>query len=129
MSDQEKQMTIITPDLVDAAAKVCHEANRAWCELNKDFTQPHWEMAPDWQRSSARQGVMFHFTNPDSKPADSHNEWLKAKEGWVYGDVKSSLDKTHPCIMPFEKLPKSQQMKDFIFHGIAHAMARAYGIQ
>jgi hypothetical protein len=121
----------ITPDMIDATAKVCHEANRAWCELTQDFTQPHWEMAPDWQKNSARAGVRFHFSNPDSKPEDSHKEWFKAKEaeGWVYGDTKDTEAKRHPCMVPFEKLPKSQQMKDHIFHAVCHAMAKGYEIR
>ena len=127
----DKPMIAVTPDMVTSVAKVCHEANRAYCELIQDFTQPHWEMAPEWQRNSAIAGVNFHFAHPDSKPEDSHKEWLKVKEaeGWTYGEVKDTEAKKHPCMVPFEKLPSNQQMKDFIFHGIAHGMARGYGIQ
>jgi hypothetical protein len=122
---------VITPEMIESAAKVCHDANRAWCELQKDYSQPSWELAPEWQKESARKGVLFHFTHPDSKPEDSHNEWLKVKEaeGWTYGDVKDPDTKKHPCMVPFEKLPEMQKMKDHIFHGICHGMARGYGIR
>ena len=124
-------MVTLTPDMIEAAAKVCHEANRAWCELMQDFSQVRWEEAPDWQRESAKKGALFHFNNPDSKPEDSHNEWLKEKraDGWVYGESKDSELKHHPCMVAFEKLPQNQQMKDFIFHGICHSMAKGYGLR
>lgn len=113
-----------------AIAKVCHEANKAYCESINDFSQPSWAMAPEWQKTSAKLGVMFHLEHADSKPSDSHANWSKVKvaDGWVYGEVKDPDAKppTHPCLVPFEQLPKAQQMKDFIFHGIVHAMNKGF---
>ncbi len=37
-------------------ARVCHEVNKAYCEALGDNSQPTWEDAPEWQRSSARMG-------------------------------------------------------------------------
>lgn len=115
---------------IETIAKICHEANRAYCETLKDFSQTSWEMAPQWQKESAIKGVLFHLNTPNSTPADSHTSWLKEKEatGWVYGEVKDPDAKppTHPCCVPFERLPIAQQMKDFIFHGIVHAMKNGY---
>lgn len=31
-------------------AKVCHEANKAYCETLGDYSQPEWEAAPAWQK-------------------------------------------------------------------------------
>lgn len=74
-------------------AKVCHEANRAYCESIGDTSQPVWETAPQWQKDSAVNGVQFHIDNPNAKPEDSHNSWLKQKEeeGWKYGEVKNPV--------------------------------------
>ena len=33
-------------------AKVCHETNRAYCQATGDFSQPVWELAPEWQKQS-----------------------------------------------------------------------------
>jgi hypothetical protein len=38
---------------VEQIARVCHETNRAWCEVNGDFSQMTWDNAEDWQRQSA----------------------------------------------------------------------------
>lgn len=105
-------------------AQVAHEANRAWCEVCGDGTQPPWQDAPDWQRESAVQGVLFHVTHPDAGPEASHENWRKHKlaEGWTYGPEKDPDAKTHPCLVPFEELPAEQQAKDHLFRAVVHAL-------
>lgn len=108
-------------------ARVCHEVNRAYCESLGDASQVSWEQAPQWQKDSAVTGVRFHLANPESKPSDSHESWLKQKEkdGWKYGEKKDADKKEHPCFVPFEKLPKEQQAKDFLFLGVVRALEKA----
>ena len=62
---------------IDRIAKVCHEANRAYCEALGDHSQVPWEVAPAWQRESARMGVDFHLMG-DFGPEASHISWLQA---------------------------------------------------
>lgn len=102
---------------------LCHEANRAYCEALGDTSQPAWADAPDWQKNSARTGVRLHLDNPEAGPAASHESWFaeKVATGWTYGAVKDPEAKTHPCMVPFDQLPREQQAKDFIFRGIVHA--------
>jgi hypothetical protein len=104
-------------------ACVCHEVNKAYCESQGDTSQPSWEDAPDWQKSSALMGVDLHFTQ-NVGPQASHETWMAQKvgEGWVYGEVKDPEAKTHPCIVPFDQLPVAQQAKDFIFRAVVHAL-------
>lgn len=105
-------------------AQVAHEANRAYCATLGDNSQPAWEDAPEWQRSSAVNGVTFHLKNlsngVDPQPSASHESWLKQKteEGWKYGEVKDPEKKEHPCFVPYEQLPTEQKAKDYIFAGI-----------
>lgn len=108
-------------------AKICHEANKAYCATIGDNSQPSWEEAPQWQRDSAITGVRFHSLNEYTTPADSHKSWLKQKvdEGWVYGTIKDAELKTHPCIMNYEGLPITQKVKDYIFKGIVDAYKTA----
>lgn len=103
-------------------ASICHAANKALCESNDDMSQPTWEDAPDWQKASAINGVIFHLSG-DHGPEESHESWMREKifNGWVYGPEKDAEKKTHPCIMPFEKLPFEHQMKDHLFASIVHA--------
>lgn len=106
-----------------ATAKVCHEANRAWCEVNGDYSQKKWEDAPEWQKNSAVKGVEFRIANPDAKPSSQHEEWKKEKvnNGWVYVATKDEEKKTHPCIVDWNKLPEFQRVKDILFASIVNA--------
>ena len=112
----------------ETVAKVCHDANKSYCETIGDTTQPTWETAPDWQKQSAINGVIFHMLNANTTPADSHNSWLKEKEadGWKYGEIKDPSKKEHPCFTAYENLPKAQQVKDYIFKNIVDAYKQAF---
>ena len=105
-------------------ACVCHEVNRAYCQALGDNSQPSWVDAPEWQRSSAINGVQFHLANPDAGPDHSHIEWLKEKEatGWKFGPVKDPEKKEHPCFVPYDQLPVEQKAKDYIFRAVVHAL-------
>jgi hypothetical protein len=110
-------------------AQVCHEANRAYCKAMGDHSQVPFEMAPQWQISSAIKGVAFLLMNPEAGPEASHISWMAEKQagGWVYGEEKDAEKKTHPCMIPFEQLPPEQQAKDYIFHAIVRAMMGGHG--
>jgi hypothetical protein len=49
----------------------------------------------------------------------------KIADGWIYGKVKNQnlVRPTHPCIVPFDQLPREQQAKDYIFRAVVHALA------
>lgn len=109
---------------VEQIAQVAHEINQAYCNSIGDLSQPSWEEAPDWQKSSAINGVQFHLDNPDASPSASHESWLKQKEdeGWKYGEVKSAELKEHPCFVPYDQLPVSQRSKDYLFKQVVHSL-------
>jgi len=108
---------------VEQIAKTCHEVNKAYCESLGDYSQESWANTHGWQRESALSGVKFHQDNPDSKPSDSHNNWMKEKEedGWVYGPVKDPEKKEHPCMVAYEELSKDQQTKDALFISVVRS--------
>ena len=107
-----------------AIARVCHEANRAYCKTIGDDSQLPWEEAPDWQKASAISGVEFHLAHPRATPADSHHEWMreKARDGWVYGPEKDPEKKEHPCMVNYLALPIEQRVKDHLFISIVRAL-------
>jgi len=109
---------------IENIAKAAHELNKAYCESIGDNSQPNWEDAPEWQKSSAINGVQFHLDNPDATPSASHISWLKQKkeEGWKYGEVKNAETKEHPCFVPYEQLPNEQKAKDYIFRQTIHSL-------
>lgn len=107
-------------------ARVCHEVNKAYSESQYDYTHKHWEDAPEWQKESAIKGVEFLINNPKATPEDSHKSWVEEKEktGWVYGPIKDSFKKTHPCLVDYHALPPEQRAKDYIFQGIVRALMK-----
>ena len=105
-------------------AKICHEANKAYCEGIGDKSQPSWNNAPDWQKDSAIKGVEFNIENPEAPASASHDSWLEVKkaEGWKYGKYKDAQKKTHPCYVPYDELPEDQKKKDALFKSIVAAV-------
>lgn len=105
---------------IEHIAKICHEANKALCESNGDFSQASWLQAPAWQKGSVVAGVQHAMDNPEATPENSHESWLKMKEaeGWKYGNVKNPEIKRHPCMLPYDELPKEQRIKDELFLAI-----------
>ena len=106
-------------------AKVAHEINRTYCKSIGDCSQVPWANAPAWQRESVLDGVTFLLSHPDAPASASHDCWMlhKIEAGWVYGEVKDSEAKTHPCLVPFDELPPEQQAKDYLFHTVVFSLA------
>ena len=119
------KLDILSDTLLKRIARIAHEANRAYCADIGDDSQVSWDEAPEWQKESAINGVRFHWANRDAGPAASHNSWLAEKEktGWKFGPVKDVDKKEHPCCVPYESLPASQRLKDYIFTGIVKSFA------
>lgn len=102
---------------VEDIAKVCHGANRAYCQVMDDNSQPEWEDAPDWHKQSMIAGVKAYLADPTITPERSHENWMavKEKDGWKYGEVKDAEKKEHPCMVPYNELPPEQKIKDSLF--------------
>lgn len=108
---------------VEVIAKVCHETNRAWCEALGDMSQQPWDQADEWQRVSAVKGVEFALNGGTAE--EQHQEWCadKQADGWVFGDIKDSDAKTHPCLVGYYSLPQAQRYKDALFIAIVRTLA------
>jgi len=114
---------------IDACARAAHEANRAYCIAIGDDSQPSWDEAPDWQKSSARNGVRGALAG--STPEQSHEGWLaeKVATGWRFGPVKDPEMKEHPCMVPYAELPQSQRAKDHIFTAVVRAIGAGLDVR
>lgn len=115
----------MTNGQLEHLAAAAHEMNRVYCLAHGDTSQPHWEDAPEWQRTSAVNGVRGALDG--NTPEQSHASWLVEKErtGWKYGPVKDPDKKEHPCFVPYDQLPPEQQRKDTLFLATVRAMAEA----
>lgn len=109
---------------IDDIARVCHEANRAYCFALGDIQMPTWGTAPEWMKTSAKKGVALYLSNPGITPADLHENWCKEKraEGWAYGPEKQPALKLHPCLVPYANLPRVQQKKDELFMAVVYTL-------
>lgn len=116
------EKTTLLKGLVAQIAKTAHEVNRAYCESIGDNSQPKWEDAPDWQKDSAVNAVLFHLSSSKT-PEESHINWMEQKlfDGWKYGPVKDPAKKEHPCIMDYRKLPVEQRVKDSFFKAVVES--------
>lgn len=104
-------------------ARICHEANRVWCEAHDDHSQEDWIHAFDWQKESAIQGIGVALSG--ATPEQQHQAWREAREadGWVHGPVKDPVAKTHPCLVAYSQLPEMQKAKDALFGAIVRSLA------
>lgn len=120
MSDEQMKITI------EQIARVCHEANRAYCVALGDSTQKPWDEADEWQRKSAVYGVQFRLDNPCAPEKALHVAWCadKIADGWKYGPVKDGTKKEHPCLVEFSALPIEQQAKDWLFCAVCDSLLR-----
>jgi len=112
-------------EVIEACARAAHEANRAYCIALGDTSQPAWDVAPEWQRSSCRAGV--EGARKGNTPEQSHESWFahKQSDGWVYGPSKDVEAKVHPCFLPYAELPPAQRAKDALFVFVVRSVADA----
>lgn len=105
----------------ESIAAICHEANRRYCHEIGERDKKSWEESSWATRQSAIAGVIFYMQNPNAEDADMHDQWLtrKLEEGWKYGPVLNESVKEHPCVLPYDKLPMQQKIKDALFRHVA----------
>lgn len=111
---------------VVAIAKVCHQANKAWCESVKDFSLVDWEQTSEEDRMTCIKAVEDIMDNPYMTAEDVHNVWLKHKldSGWKYGPVKDAGKKEHPCIVAYKDLDEHQKSKDILIRNIVISLMK-----
>lgn len=100
-------------------ARVIHENNRALQYFNGEEVGPEWLDAPQEQVAGVVKGIQM--VSLGGNPRSLHASWMKDKidNGWVLGPVKDETKLTHPNLLPYDQLPKEQQLKDVIFYTTA----------
>lgn len=106
-------------------ARIIHEANRA---LQKILADPAIPVASMWEYvdTATQAGVIAGVKSAREgiSPEKSHANWCESKlaDGWTYGETKDQFVKTHPCLVPYDELPASSQIKDHLFLAIVGAL-------
>lgn len=129
VTETEVAMEYAGEAMVEACARAAHEVNRAYCLALGDTSHVPWEEAPEWQKTSARNGVKALLDDPSMTPEQSHEGWTieKLRDGWKYGPEKRPDLKEHPCLVLYNELPIAQRAKDSIFRQVVLEVARAVG--
>lgn len=106
-----------------AIAEVCHEANRVLQRQLGEVPNPMWSDCPEELQKSAVLGVKT-CVEQDATPEELHEAWTveRRRNGWVYGEIKDPVAKTHPCLVPYAELPPQQRLKDHLFAAIVNAL-------
>lgn len=111
-----------TPLDIELIARTCHEANRVLQLAHDDEQLSYpWHLASDEQKASSIEGVKKALEGATAM--ELHEAWARRKiaDGWVYGETKDEGIKTHPCLVPYLKLPEEQRIKDHMFRAIVKA--------
>jgi len=112
-------------------AALAYMVNRAYCAEQGNTSEPAWTETSDGKREAFIAGtqkiVLGLSRGIQIAPWDAHNEALKKRvdAGWTYGEKEDPEAKTHPLVLPFDKLPKAQQLKTFLFIAVIEACYRA----
>ena len=68
------------------------------------------------QFKSLIDGVKYGLKIPNAPAEENHKNWMKMKisQGWIYGEKKDFIKKTHPDLIPFNDLPEIEKKKDIM---------------
>lgn len=115
---QAQMAQVAAKRMILLIAMTCYEVNRGYCRAldENDPTVP-WAEASKETIESTVAGVEAHLQETGLTPEQSHGLWLQDKidDGWKYGKKKDVEKKTHPCLVPYDQLPKDQRVKDHLF--------------
>lgn len=104
---------------MQAIAKVCHEALRAYAEACGDDGVPPWEQAPTEERASMLDDVVKIASTQGITPEQMHEDWMRRKieQGWTLGQFDRQK-KQHPAIVPWRKVPRDYRVQRHLVHAL-----------
>ena len=109
---------------IEICARVAHEAMRAYkIGLGEDVL-PVWDKLSDDLRASTIAGVAYRLKNPNAPLSAQHDQWMAERmaAGWRKGKVKDAKLKTHPSLIPYEKLQETERRKDALIAQVVEAI-------
>jgi hypothetical protein len=113
-------------ELVEFVARVAHDAVNAYRAGLGETTRAPFLM-DDWDRTQAlRMDVEYRIENSNAPVSAEHDRWLQRmqEQGWSFGAELDQAAKTHPLMVPFDKLSEEQRRKSYIIQAICAAFIR-----
>jgi len=125
---EENTMFIVPKTLAERRAKFAYEGARIENAMAKRPINPEpWEKRDIKFRKNMIKIVADQCSQKRmTSPKKLHESWVIAykKMGWKYGKKRDTELKTHPDMVPFEKLGRKEQEKDWVFFMLAEITRR-----
>lgn len=116
---EKTTMFKVPKTLAERRAKFIYESARIENAMAKRPINPEpWEERDEKFRKNMIKAVAKQCSNSRlTSPKKLHDAWVVAykKMGWKYGRERNIIKKTHPDIVPFNKLGRKEQEKDWVF--------------
>lgn len=108
-----------TPEALLLCARVCHAVTKALNDSRGEVTLDFGLI-----RTGLIHAIQDALDDPSIDGRTMHQSWMEDKlaRGWVHGDDKDPVRKTHPCILPYDELPPEQRVKDDLILAVAREM-------
>lgn len=86
-----------------------------------------WDELTEQQRESAAQAVKEIYFSPAKSVEELHHLWMRplVNAGWTKGTYDHD-NKTHPCLVPFDELPRTEVAKDLIWKHLTDILMEFY---
>lgn len=102
---------------LELLAQTVHSSLKTYCSMiGYPYAIPRWENLSDVDNNFAVlmvDEILFQLRSRDLSPADVHQLWVKKRvaQGYRLGTKRDRGTKAHPNLVPYDLLPKKEQMK------------------
>lgn len=107
----------------EEVARVCHQAACGLQAVQGDpCPAPPWDTLLPEARGVIISGVRMARCGSDAQGLHAH--WMRRMtvEGWIFGPAKDAVQRTHPLLVSWSRLPEAQKAKDYLFRMVVIAM-------
>lgn len=104
--------------LTERRARFVYEAARLAAEAaNAPIVPVPWDEREEPFKEQFRRVIERQCSGRSDFPEELHDDWVQAylKMGWVYGPEYSRENKTHPDLVPYDRLGQLERDKDAVF--------------
>lgn len=116
--------------LLEKISEAIYEATRKEAKWNERPIIPEkWDLR-DIEFKKQFIKIVKKYLEELPTPKEAHESWVRSylEMGWKYGEIRDSVLKTHPDLVPFEELPKEERDKDGIFLSFVWLVKRMFDI-